>query len=49
MGQELNCRMHYRKRVLEGKAYLETDYILFRGTVANPHTGALMHALGTLG
>ncbi|HTS62041.1 MAG TPA: hypothetical protein VMH28_08440 [Candidatus Acidoferrales bacterium] len=32
MGQELNCRMHYRKRVLEGKAYLETDYILFRGT-----------------
>ena len=31
MGQELACRMHYRKRTLAGKAYLETDHILFRG------------------
>jgi hypothetical protein len=31
MGQELECRMHYQKRTLAGKAYLETDYILFRG------------------
>src|SRR5438045_534840 len=31
MGQELECRMRYRKQSLEGKAYLETDYLLFRG------------------
>ena len=31
MGQELECRMHYQKRTLAGKAYLETDYVLFRG------------------
>ena len=31
MGQELDCRMHYRKRALAGRAYLETDHILFRG------------------
>jgi hypothetical protein len=31
MGQELACRMQYRQRTLDGKAYLETDYILFRG------------------
>jgi hypothetical protein len=31
MGQELDCRMHYQKRTLAGKAYLETDHILFRG------------------
>src|SRR5215475_10837036 len=31
MGQELDCRMHYQKRTLTGRAYLETDYILFRG------------------
>jgi hypothetical protein len=31
MGQELDCRMHYRSRTLDGKAYLETDHILFRG------------------
>src|SRR5258705_10492946 len=31
MGQELECRMHLGRRVLAGKAYLETDYILFRG------------------
>lgn len=31
MGQELECRLQYRKRTLQGKAYLETDYLLFRG------------------
>jgi len=31
MGQEVECRMHVGRRALEGKAYLETDYILFRG------------------
>jgi hypothetical protein len=31
MGQELGCRMRYRKKTLAGKAYLETDHILFRG------------------
>ena len=31
MGRELECRMHYRRRTLTGKAYLETDHILFRG------------------
>lgn len=31
MGQELDCRMHLQKRTLAGKAYLETDHILFRG------------------
>ncbi|HLK67287.1 MAG TPA: hypothetical protein VKU19_27820 [Bryobacteraceae bacterium] len=31
MGQELECRMHYQRKVLKGKAYLETDYVLFRG------------------
>ena len=31
MGQEVNCRMEYQRRTLTGKAYLETDYILFRG------------------
>src|SRR5271169_7855 len=31
MGQELNCRMHYQRRTLAGKAYLEGDHILFRG------------------
>ena len=31
MGQELQCRMHLGGRALEGKAYLETDFILFRG------------------
>ena len=31
MGQELECRMRYRKRALSGKAYLETDHLLFRG------------------
>ena len=31
MGQELDCRLQYRKRTLPGKAYLESDYLLFRG------------------
>ena len=31
MGQEIECRMRYGKRSLAGKAYLETDYLLFRG------------------
>ena len=31
MGQELECRMRYEKRTFAGKAYLETDHILFRG------------------
>jgi hypothetical protein len=31
MGQELACRLHFRKRAIVGKAYLESDHILFRG------------------
>ena len=31
MGQELECRLQYQKRTLAGKAYLETEYLLFRG------------------
>jgi len=31
MGQEIECRMRYRGQALDGKAYLETDYLLFRG------------------
>src|SRR5580704_4501380 len=31
MGQELDCTLRYRKRILAGKAYLETAFILFRG------------------
>src|SRR5947209_8430359 len=31
MGQELACRLQYKKRTCDGKAYLETDYLLFRG------------------
>jgi hypothetical protein len=31
MGQELDCTLRYRKRILVGKAYLETAYVLFRG------------------
>ena len=30
MGQELDCRMKYQRRTLEGRAYLEGDHILFR-------------------
>jgi hypothetical protein len=31
MGQEVECTMRYRRRNLAGKAYLETDHLLFRG------------------
>jgi hypothetical protein len=31
MGQELACRLRYREKTLSGKAYLETDFVLFRG------------------
>lgn len=31
MGRELDCRMRLGRRSLAGRAYLETDYILFRG------------------
>ena len=31
MGQELECRLRYGRRTLQGKAWLETDHILFRG------------------
>ena len=31
MGQEVECRMRLGDRVLNGKAYLETDHLLFRG------------------
>ncbi|HXB72683.1 MAG TPA: hypothetical protein VNY05_30885 [Candidatus Acidoferrales bacterium] len=31
MGQELQCRLQYQQRTLAGKAYLETEYLLFRG------------------
>ena len=31
MGQELGCTVRLGKRRFEGKAYLETDFVLFRG------------------
>ena len=31
MGQELECTLRYQQRRLAGKAYLETDFVLFRG------------------
>ncbi len=31
MGQEVTCKLQYRKRTFVGKAHLESDYILFRG------------------
>src|SRR5580658_1829845 len=31
MGQEIECRIRYREQSLEGRAYLETDHLLFRG------------------
>ena len=31
MGQELACTLQYRRRTLAGKAYLETEFVLFRG------------------
>src|SRR5580704_17180640 len=31
MGQEIECRIRYQEQALTGKAYLETDHLLFRG------------------
>jgi hypothetical protein len=31
MGQEIECRIRYREQAVDGKAYLETDHVLFRG------------------
>src|SRR5690348_7427670 len=31
MGRELECRMRIGNRSFAGKAYLETDFVLFRG------------------
>lgn len=31
MGQELDCKMHYHRRTLAGRAHLETHHLLFRG------------------
>ncbi|SPE25854.1 conserved hypothetical protein [Candidatus Sulfopaludibacter sp. SbA3] len=31
MGQELDCKLRLKKRVLTGRALLETDHLLFRG------------------
>src|SRR5262245_64829269 len=31
MCQDLECRMRLGRRALQSKAYLETDYLLFRG------------------
>jgi hypothetical protein len=31
MGQEIECRIRYNQQAVEGKAYLETDHVLFRG------------------
>jgi hypothetical protein len=31
MGKEVECTMRYQRRKLAGKAYLETDHVLFRG------------------
>jgi hypothetical protein len=33
MGQEIECRIRYQEQSQAGKAYLETDHVLFRGTV----------------
>lgn len=32
MGQERDCKLRYAGKTHTGKAYLETDYVLFRGT-----------------
>ena len=31
MGQEVDCTMRYQGRKLAGKAYLESDHLMFRG------------------
>jgi hypothetical protein len=32
MGQEIECKIRYQEQPQAGKAYLETDHLLFRGT-----------------
>lgn len=32
MGQEIECRIRFQEQAQAGKAYLETDHLLFRGT-----------------
>jgi hypothetical protein len=32
MGKEIECRIRFQEHALAGKAYLETDHLLFRGT-----------------
>src|SRR5689334_10787080 len=31
VGQEIECKLRYQRKTLTGKAYLETDFVLFRG------------------
>lgn len=31
LGQEIECRLRYQSKTVTGKAYLETDFVLFRG------------------
>jgi hypothetical protein len=31
MGQEVECSIRYKERALKGRAYLESDHVLFRG------------------
>jgi hypothetical protein len=31
VGQEIECRLRYQRKTFTGKAYLETDFLLFRG------------------
>jgi hypothetical protein len=31
LGQEIACTLRYQRKTLTGKAYLETDFLLFRG------------------
>jgi hypothetical protein len=32
MGQEIECRIRFQEQAVAGKAWLETDHVLFRGT-----------------
>lgn len=32
MGLERECKLHYRRKTISGKAQLESDHVLFRGT-----------------
>jgi hypothetical protein len=36
MGQELECNLRYQRRTVKGKAWLETDHLLFRGLPQTP-------------